>query len=180
METVSLKKGWIYKIERFFFSHTHEAQDTCTLRWRLIKIILSIPIFFMTWVYLRLTKFTGNFEDAGKHAIGIKTFSLFLISILTFAFLTNEDGNLIYSLEIAVWMSIGAFLFSSLITAIMAGVVIVIILPLAYLIKIIVDYREKVSNKKETNKDKKDRIIKTLYKSAKEKYCVKIEWMSKK
>lgn len=177
METVKFKRNWIWKIERFFYSHVEEAEDTCTLRWRLIKIILSIPFSFMTWVYVRLmSKDTAYVENTGKTGLVLKMITLFFAFVILGVVVTESGGEEVaINNQILLLLCIGMFLFSTLLISIPAVTIIYLVAGIGELISLI----PKPKAKRSRDIEKIDSIFSTLYKSLKEKYCNRIEWINK-
>ena len=175
MKTVKFKKNWMYRLERYLFSNTLEAKDTCTFRWRLLQIIFSLPLYFTTWVVLR--KLSEDYENTAPSAIISKIVSFLFVAGLIFSYL--EDSSFTLSPEMERLLLVIIVLFSTLIAAlaigIPAGIIILFSMGVTKIVRSIP--KHKVSNALPINTH--DNIIKTLYKGAKEKWCSKIEWVDK-
>src|SRR6056297_3049333 len=174
METVRFKRNWIWKVERFFFPHVPEAKDTCTLRWRLMKILFSLPITFMTWVYIRLLGSSdSDIEDKGKQATLLKIVTLFFMSLILYGMLNGEEPIEVSTMtEIYLW--VGVYFFSTLLIGIPAVLIIFIVGGIGYLISEIP--KPRIKTNRNIDRDKEP-IFKTLYQSLKEKFCNRIEWI---
>jgi len=177
MKTTKLKKNWIYKIERFFYSYKNEATDTCTFRKRLLTIIVMSPFLLGTMLW---SKWLDVDDDRSiSTSIWIKL-ATFIILLAIIGGILNDEGFEISHGTYHILIFWGLFFFSTTIAAMFVGLFAGIAIGIAKTVNFINKMFAKRNNSKKHKRNSIKQLpwFKVMYKSIKEKVCFKIEWIN--
>jgi len=166
--------SWYIKFYLFLHGKVkHQLpKDICSLRNQLIKTAILLLLTGPLWIAIAaFNKWVGDNDDIEPWNVLLA--NLFLSAVFLVALIKSVPGiNSIASPDLTILIILGGWYIGSVI---FAAAFILTILALYFMIVAIIDRYKKLIPKKQSS-NYGPGLVKTMYKSWKEKYCTKITW----